>query len=148
MNASPSSEPQTSTEDDSPVPYPVDFWIVTVVTGGQNISTEQRQRVGEWLEANGIKPSTVSAQDGITVEHRQYGENQVVSRICFSQYALDESGQKFGEQDAEGVFDAVKISRRVVQSVDLAPDPLLQEWRDRNRERRLTAGAADGAANG
>jgi len=105
------------------VPHQVIKQIVTVVDDDQEITPEQRQRVADWLSANGVDPATV-AQGKITLEYKVYGARTRRQFIGFRQYYL-EDGKKV---HAEATNDVVTFHRYVEQHTELEPDPSWEGW--------------------
>jgi hypothetical protein len=104
----------------TPVPYPVQRRIVTVVEGNQVLSEGQQQRVCAWLKANGIDPMFVSSAAPITVHWRALHGKEGAFRIRYTEYCRDEAGQKFTDVGADG---ALTVDRCVVQVAPLDADP-------------------------
>ncbi|MFD3336051.1 hypothetical protein ACFWV1_25905 [Streptomyces sp. NPDC058700] len=103
------------------VPYPIDRFVTTVISGDDEISEEQRLRVCAWLKANGIDPNEVCASEPITIEGRIYQDKKRHQVICFSEYHLDETGHRYA--DPRKLDTAMLIQRAVRQKVALEPDP-------------------------
>ncbi|MCA1220256.1 hypothetical protein [Streptomyces sp. 8L] len=102
-------------------PNPVALHVVTVVAEGQEIVEEQRARLADWLEANGIDPKRVSQRGPITVETRMH-EGQLIGQglIGFQEYYLDGDGHK---ELNEKTVEPFTYERWVRQQVPLGPDP-------------------------
>lgn len=107
----------------SQVPSPVAKKIITVVEDGQDITSEQRERVAAWLIANGVDPSVV-VRGRITLEYKLFGERKGRQFIGFRQYYL-ENGSKV---HAQATNDVVTFHRYVEQHVELEPDPAWKGW--------------------
>jgi hypothetical protein len=109
----------------TPVPHPVERRIVTVVAEGQEVSEEQRKRVTDWLEANGVDPRRV-ARRPITIESNLRGDMASRVVIGFWEYYENAAGQRvINERTLEG---ALLCERWVEQKVPLAPDPTWKGW--------------------
>lgn len=113
----------------TPVPSPVIKHVVTITEEDQAISSEQRERIVRWLQANGIDPSTV-AQGRVTVEYHMYGTKPGRQYIGFTQYYV-ENGLKVHSFVTN---NAVTFHRYVEQTVELEPDPSWEGW-EKHEER-------------
>lgn len=109
----------------TPVPHPVERRIVTVVAEGQEISSEQRERVTTWLQANGIDPRRV-ALGAITVECTMRGDQPGRQIIGFTEYYENPDGQR--EMNWKTQEGALTFQRWVIQQVPIEPDPTWQGW--------------------
>ncbi|KPC73457.1 hypothetical protein ADL27_52020 [Streptomyces sp. NRRL F-6602] len=109
----------------TPVPHPVERRIVTVVAEGQEISSEQRERVKAWLQANGIDPRRV-ALGAITVECTLHGDQPGRQVIGFTEYYETPDGQR--EMNWKTQDGALTLQRWVVQQVPIEPDPAWKGW--------------------
>jgi hypothetical protein len=107
----------------TPVPNPVIKHVVLIVEEGQDLSSEQRDRVVRWLRANGVDPSNVTA-DRITLEYKMYGSKQGRQFIGFTQYYVEDGHRVH----AVTTNSAVKFQRHVEQTVALEPDPSWEGW--------------------
>ncbi|MGO1025556.1 hypothetical protein ACTOXX_33835 [Streptomyces rubiginosohelvolus] len=103
-----------------PVPYPVQRRVVTIMEANQLLSEGQKQRVRDWLEANGIDPKWVSAAGPITVHSRAVNGNEGGYRIKYTEFCRGEDGQRFADP---GLNEAVTVERCVLQTVALDEDP-------------------------
>lgn len=108
-----------------PVPHPVERRIVTIVSEGQQISDEQRERVKTWLRANGIDPNKVAFGD-ITVEYKMHGDEPGRQVIGFTEFYESPDGHR--EINARTLDGALTFQRWVVQQVPIEPDPTWQGW--------------------
>ncbi len=126
-----------------PVPHPVERRIVTVVKAGQAVSDEQRARIVQWLQANGIDPSRV-ARGAITVECNMRGDRPGRQIIGFTEYYEGPQGHR--EMNWQTLDGALTYQRWVEQTVPIAPDPQWTGWEawhaeiDAAREERLRQG--------
>lgn len=122
-----------------PVPHPVERRIVTVISEGQEIAGEQRKRVADWLEANGVDHRRV-VSGPITIESKMHGDAVGRQVIGFWEYYENPDGHRvINEKTLE---DALKFERWVELKVPLAPDPAWPGW-DAWRAHRVN-GSADG----
>ncbi|PSK57083.1 hypothetical protein B0E38_02614 [Streptomyces sp. 111WW2] len=108
-----------------PVPHPVERRIVTIVSEGQQVSDEQRERVRAWLRANGIDPARVALRD-ITVECTMHGDQPGRQVIGFTEYYENPDGQR--EMNWKTREGALTFQRWTVQQVPIEPDPSWQGW--------------------
>lgn len=120
----PRKDPNTT-----PVPFPRERRIVTVVSVGQELSEEQRLRIAAWFRANEVDPSTVAPGE-ITIHCRALGGREGHHRICFTEYYRDSDGHRIvDERTGRGVLTYPRCVRQVSP---LPPDPMLPEiLRDR-----------------
>lgn len=110
---------------DTPVPHPVERRIVTVIGEGQEISEEQRERVGRWLTANGIDPKRVTRQ-GIRIESNVRGDRDGSHIIGFTEYYETADGHRIANEKTKN--EALTYERWVRQTVELEPDPTWEGW--------------------
>jgi len=108
----------------TPVPHP-ERRIVTVIAEGQQITSEQRTRVSDWLRANGIDPRRV-LPGPITVECKMQGDVPGRQVIGFWEFYEDADGRRVINERT--LNEALKYERWVEQRVPLAPDPAWQGW--------------------
>ena len=127
-----------------PVPHPVERRIVTVVSDGQDLSDEQKQRVTAWLRANGIDPSRVTGEISIICKMR--GDEVGRQLIAFTEYYVNPSGHK--EMNLKTLAGALTFERWVEQSVPLEPDPAWTGWDAWRAQMRAAQATATDAAGG
>ncbi|MEU9947101.1 hypothetical protein [Streptomyces sp. NPDC047939] len=123
--------PEPAEPGSVPVPHPVERRVVTVVSDGQRISEEQRERVASWLQANGIDPDRV-VRGRITVECQVRGSEEARHLIWFSEYYTDSEGNKVINERT--LDEALTYERWVAQKVPLSNDPTWPGW-DEHRAR-------------
>lgn len=101
------------------VPRHYDCFTTTVVAENQEISEEQRIRVSDWLQANGVDTKDVTFP--ITIQGRIYNGQKHHQVIVFNAYHRDETGARYA--DPRDNSTAMKITLAVRMRVDLALDP-------------------------
>lgn len=126
-----------------PVPHPVERRIVTVVTEGQDLNTEQRARIVAWLRSNGIDPGRV-ALGTITVECNMHGDRPGQQIIGFTEYYENPDGQR--EMNWSTRDGALTYQRWVVQAVPIEPDPSWKGWGAWHAERDTAKVTMEGGA--
>lgn len=114
-----------------PVPHPVEWRIITVVSEGQQISKEQRARIVAWLRANGIDPRRV-ALGAITIECKMRGERPGRQIIGFTEYYEDADGHR--EMNCKTLDGPLTYQRWVEQKVPIEPDPAWNGWGAKHAE--------------
>lgn len=102
-----------------PVPNPHTRQVVTVVSQGQNLSDEQRQRIIAWLSANGVDALQLTG-DAITVESLTNGEREWGHRIHFTEYYRDRDGHRTMDWATK---HALSFPRCVKQTSPLPGEP-------------------------
>lgn len=107
------------------VPFPVELRIVTVVSEGQQVSEEQRERVGQWLQANGIDHRRVTGGP-ITIESKMRGD--VVGRQVIGFWEYYETPEGTRVINEKTLTSALTYQRWVEQTVPLEPDPDWDGW--------------------
>jgi hypothetical protein len=121
-----------------PVPQPLERRVVTVVAEGQQISSEQRQRIVTWLKANGIDPHRV-ADGAITIEYRMRGDRAGHGVIGFREYYESPEGHRtVNELTLDG---ALTYERWVRETTPLEPDPTWEGWEAMTAHRAMGDGA-------
>lgn len=104
-----------------PVPNGPEWRIIQVVSDdtAHTINAEQRQRLVNWLSANGLDPKQVALK-AISVETEWRGGEPGRSLIRFWQHYTDPSGAKLINERTRG---PLLVERWVQQQVPLAPEP-------------------------
>jgi hypothetical protein len=108
-----------------PVPHPAELRTVTVVSEGQEVSEEQRKRVADWLEANGVDHRRVCLGP-ITIESKLYGDQVGREIIGFREFYETANGQRVINERT--LKEALTYERWVEQKVPLEPDPAWNGW--------------------
>ncbi|MGQ4437903.1 hypothetical protein ACN6LI_003268 [Streptomyces violaceoruber] len=99
-----------------PVPHPHLRCTRQVTAKGQDLTAEQRSRLASWLEANGVRPGEVAADEPITVEYKTDGQREWGHLICFSEYYRNHEGHRTFDYKAQ---HATLVRRNVQQSTPI-----------------------------
>ncbi|WP_329131538.1 hypothetical protein OG552_10465 [Streptomyces sp. NBC_01476] len=99
-----------------PVPSPAQTTITVVVARGQTINDEQRNRICDWLRANGVDPVNVPQGAPLTIEQAGDGPRA----IHFWSFYTNETGQK---ESRVGGDQAIQVERTRLLVADLPPEP-------------------------
>lgn len=106
------------------VPHPIELRVVTVVDEGQEISEEQRKRVADWLDANGVDHRRVVGP--VSIETKMRGDEVGRQVIGFREYYEDADGHRTINEKT--LKEALTYERWVEQKVPLGPDPEWEGW--------------------